>query len=63
MRDTDRANCFICKHTIDNASHSILDCLSFKDNFALPWHGFKSKVCSSNPSDGDLIANFVDSLD
>ena len=31
LRDTDSANCFICKHTVDDNSHFILNCPSFKD--------------------------------
>ena len=64
LRDTDGANFFICKHTVDDNNHFILNCPSFKDHFALPvWHKLKIKVCKSNPVDGSLISNFVDNLD
>ena len=49
LRDTDGANCFICKHTVDdNINHFILNCPSFKDYFALLWHKLKVKVQKSN---------------
>ena len=35
LRDSDGANDFICKHTVDDNSHFILNCPSFKDHFAL----------------------------
>ena len=50
--DTNGANCFICKHTVDDNSHFILNCPRFKDNFALLWHKLKVKVHKSNPVDG-----------
>ena len=61
--DTDGANCFICKHTVDITSHFTLDCPSFKDHFVLLWHKLKIKVRNFNPTDGDLKANLVDNLD
>ena len=61
--DTNSANCFICKHTVDDNIHFILNYSSFKDHFALLWHKLKVKVCKSNPVDGSLISNFVDNLD
>ena len=63
LRDTDGANCFICKYTVDDNSHFILNCPSFKDYFALLWHKLKVKVHKPNPVDGSLISNFVDNLD
>ena len=62
LRDTDGANCFIWKHTVDDNRHFILNCPSFKDHFALLWHKLKIKVHKSNPVDGSLISNFVDNL-
>ena len=62
LRDTDVANYFICKHTVDDNSHFILNCPSFKDHFALLWHKLKVNVHSSNPADGSLISSFVDIL-
>ena len=63
LRDTDGANCFICKHTVDGDSHFTLNSRSFKDHIALLWHELKVKVRKSNPVDGSLISNFVDNLD
>ena len=62
LRDTDGANCFICKHTIDDNSHFVHNCPSFKDYFALLWHKLKVKVHKSNPVNGSQISNFADSL-
>ena len=56
-------NKLICKHTVDDNSHFILNCPSFKDYFALLWHKLKVKVHKSNPVDGSLTSNFVDNLD
>ena len=61
--DTDGADCFICKHTVDDNNHFILNCPSFKDHFALLWHKLKVKVRNSNSVDGSLISNFIDNLD
>ena len=63
LRDTDGANCFICKHTVDDNSRFILNCPSFKDYFALLWHKLKVKVQKSNPVVGSLLSSFVDNLD
>ena len=63
LRDTDGANCFICKHTVDDNSQFILNCPSFKDHFAILWLKLKFKVRKSNPVEGSLISNFVDNLD
>ena len=63
LRDTNDANCFICKHTVDDNSHFILNCPSLKDYFALLWHKLKVKVHKPNPVDGSLISNLVDNLD
>ena len=59
--DTDGANCLICEHTVDN--HFITDCPKFRDNFALLRRKLKLKVCSSDPTDRDLMANFLNNLD
>ena len=63
LRDTDGADCFIYKHTVDDKSHFILNCPSFKDHFALLSHKLKIKIHKSNHVDGSLISNFVDNLD
>ena len=63
LRDTDGANCLVCKHNVDDNSHFILNCPSFKDHFALLWHKLKVKVDKCNPVDGSVISNFVDNLD
>ena len=63
LRDTDGANCFICKHTVYDNSHLILNSPSFKDYLALLWHKLKVKVHKSIPVDGSLISNFVENLD
>ena len=50
LPDTNGANSYVCKHTVENTSHFVIGCPSFK-------------VCSSDPIDGYLMVNFVDDVD
>ena len=63
LRDTDSANCYICKHTVDDNRHFIIDCPSFKNYFDLLWHKLEVQVHKSNPVDISLISTFVANLD
>ena len=57
------AKCFIYRQGFDSASHLFLQCLSFKDNFALLKDNLKTRGRISNSADGYQITNFIDNLD
>ena len=54
---------FFCKNSVENVSHFLSDCSSFRDNFESLWSNLNQKLIACNPSDGTQISHFISSLD
>ena len=63
LSNTDGANCFFCKKSIEDVSNFFFDCSEFKANFESVWANLNPKVMSSNSIDGAQIPNSINSLD
>ena len=73
LTNTDGELCLFCKNSIEDVSHFLSDCSSFRDNFESLWSNrdnfdslwsnLSQKLIACNPSDGTQISHFVSSLD
>ena len=54
--------CFLCKESIEDVSHFLLDCPNFRDNCESLWSNLNQKVITCNQSDGTQISHFFGSL-
>ena len=55
--------CLLCKESVEDVSHFLLDCPNFRDNRESLWSNLNQKVIACNPSDGTQISHFFNSLD
>ena len=60
---TDGELCLLCKESVEDVSHFLLDCPNFRDNRESLWSNLNQKVIACNPSDGMQISHFFNSLD
>ena len=61
--NTDGEFCLFCKNGVEDVSHFLSDCSSFRDNFESLWLNLSQKIIACNPSDGIQISHFISSLD
>ena len=54
--------CFFCKDEVEDCSHFVLCCETFKANFSSLRQNLNSKILLSNPTDGTLICSFLNNL-
>ena len=54
--------CLFCKNSVEDVSHFLSDCSSFRDNFESLWSNLSQKLIACNPSDGAQIYHFISSL-
>ena len=52
---TNSTLCFFCKDEVEDCSHFVLCCETFKANFSSLWQNLNSKILLSNPTDGTFI--------
>ena len=57
------ALCFFCKDEVEDCSHFLLCCETFKANFSSLWQNLNSTILLLNPTDGTLICSFLNYLD
>ena len=55
LTDTEGANCFVCKQSVETVNHSHLECPGFKENLDSLWDKLKIKARNLNPTDGDQL--------
>ena len=53
----------LCKESVEDVNHCLLDCPNFRDNRESLWSNLNQKVIACNPSDGMQISHFFNSLD
>ena len=63
LTNADGELCLLCKESVEDVSHFLLDCLNFRDNRESLWSNLNQKVIAYNPSDGMQISHFFNSLD
>ena len=63
LTNTDSELCLFCKNNVEDVSHFLSDCSSFRDNFESLWSNVSQKLIACNPSDGTQIPHFISSLD
>ena len=63
LTNTDGQLCLFCKNSVEDVSHFLSDCSSFRDNFESLWSKTKPKITACNPSDRTQISHFISSLD
>ena len=63
LTNTDGELCLFCKNSVEDVSHFLSDCSSFRDNFESLWSNLSQKLIACNPSDGTQISHFISSLD
>ena len=63
LTNTDGKLCLFCKNSVEDVSHFLLDCSSFRDNFESLWSNLSQKLIACNPSDGTQISHFISGLD
>ena len=63
LTNTDGESCLFCKNSVEDLSHFLSDCSSFRDNFESLWSNLSQKIIDSNQSDGTQISHFISSLD
>ena len=63
VTNTDVELCLLCKESVEDVSHFLLDCPYFRDNYESLWSNLNQKVIACNPSDGMQISHFFNSLD
>ena len=59
LTNTDGELCLLCKESVEDVSHSLLDCPNFRDNRESLWSNLSQKVTACNPSDGTQISHFL----
>ena len=63
LTNTDGELCLFCKNSVEDVSHFLSDCSSFRDNFESLWLNLSQKIIACNPSDKTQISHFISSLD
>ena len=63
LTNTDGELCLFCKNSVEDVSHFLSDCSSFRDNFESLWSNLSKKLIACNPSDGTQISHFISNLD
>ena len=63
LTNTDGELCLVCKNSVEDVSHFLSDCSSFRDNFDSLWSNPSQKLTACNPSDGTQTSHFISSLD
>ena len=63
LTNTDDELCLLCKESVKDVSHFLLDCPNFRDNRESLWSNLSQKVLACNPSDGTQISHFFSSSD
>ena len=63
LTSTDDELCLLCKESVEDVSHFLLDCPNFRDNRESLWSNLNQKAIACNPSDGTQISRFFNSLD
>ena len=63
LTNIDGELCLFCKNSVEDVSHFLSDCSSFRDNFESLWSNLSQKLIACNPSDGTQISHFISSLD
>ena len=53
---------FFCKNSVENVSHFLSDCSSFRGKFESLKSNLSPKITTGNPSDGTEIPHFISSL-
>ena len=62
LTNTDGELCLFCKNSVEDVSHFLSDCSSFRDNFESLWSNLSQRIIACNPSDGTQISHFISSL-
>ena len=62
LTNTDSELCLLCKESVEDVSHFLLDCPNFRDNRESLWSNLSQKVIACNPSDGTQVSHFFSSL-
>ena len=62
LTNTDGELCLFYKNSVEDVSHFLSDCSSFRDNFESLWSNLSQKPIACNPSDGTQISHFISSL-
>ena len=55
LTNIDGELCLLCKESVEDVSHFLLDCPNFRDNRESLWSNLSQKVIACNPSDGTQI--------
>ena len=63
LTNTDGELCLFCKNSVEDVSHFLSDCSSFRDRFDQRDSKLSQKIIACNPSDGTQISHFISSLD
>ena len=63
LTNTDGELCLFCKNSVEDVSHFLSDCSSFRDNFESLWSKLSQKLIACNTFDGTQISHFISSLD
>ena len=63
LTNTDDELCLFCKNSVEDVSHFLSDCSSFRDNFESVWSNLSQKIIACNSSDGTQMSHFISSLD
>ena len=63
LTNTDGELCLFCENSVEDVSHFLSDCSSFRDNFESLWSNLSQKLIACNPFDGTQISHFFCSLD
>ena len=63
LTNTDGELCLLCKESVEDVSHFLLDCPYFRDNLEYLWSNLSQKAIAFNLSDRTQISHFFGSLD
>ena len=63
LTNTDGKLCLFCKNSVEDVSHFLSDCSSFRDRFDQRDSKLSQKLIACNPSDGTQISHSISSLD
>ena len=63
LTNTNGELCLFCKNSVDDISHFLSGCSSFRDNFECLWSNLGQKLIACNSSDGTQISHFISRSD
>ena len=63
LTNTDCGLYLLCKESVEDVSHFLLDCPNFRDNHESLWSNLSQKVIACNPSHETQRSHFFSSLD